>query len=346
MLPYLLVLSFVMCWIALEQKVLNRKSFWLPLIVLSLFSGVRSYRVGTDSGAYVRKFNNQLDIAYFEFNKTGEIAYQLLEYTLLTLTKNYFWLFFITGLIIVYCYLNIIKKYSVNYCFSIFLFITLGTYTFFFNGLRQGMAMALFVLATPYLLKKNFAFYLLICCLASLFHVTALFMIPFYFIVNLNIKPIYKVFFTFLGSLVTSRFLVAYVASTDERYEGYTEVSDKAGGLLILSFHIFLTFFIYIVGYIYKIKEDRFTKLLTFYAVGVFFIIPLAMLGTNPSGPQRLLSYFSWTLVLLLPIVTMKINNKYISIVAATLALIYFILTTSRFSSLTPYTLNPVFEIF
>ncbi len=39
MLPYLLVLSFVMFWITLEQKALGRKAFWLPLIVLALFAG-------------------------------------------------------------------------------------------------------------------------------------------------------------------------------------------------------------------------------------------------------------------------------------------------------------------
>ena len=56
MLPYLLVLGFVMFWIVLERKTLKRKAFFMPLIVLSLFAGVRSYLVGTDSGTYTRNF--------------------------------------------------------------------------------------------------------------------------------------------------------------------------------------------------------------------------------------------------------------------------------------------------
>ena len=346
MLPYLLVLSFVMFWITLEQKALNRKSFWLPLIVLALFAGIRSYYVGTDSPGYVRSFINPLDIDDFKFKENVEFGYQLLEYILLSLTRNYFWLFFITGLIVVYCYLKMIKKYSVNYLLSVFLFITLGTYVFFFNGLRQGLAMAIFVLATPYLLEKKLIPYILIALFASVFHISALFMVPFYLLSNIEIKKIYKVLISFFGSLISSRFLVSYLAESNQRYESYTEVSENPGGLLVLSFFTIIMIFIYFISSVYKIKEENFNRLFTFYAIGVAFIIPVAMLGTNPSGPQRLLTYFIWPLILLLPIVFKKINNILFSSVFVVLMIVYFILTVSRFSNLTPYVVNPIFEIF
>lgn len=346
MLPYLLVLSFVMFWIVLEKKTLNRKSFWVPLIVLSLFSGIRSFRVGTDSENYTRDFRISLDIYNFQFNESIEIGYQVLKYLLLVLTHNYFWLFWLSGLIVVYCYLKIIKRYSVNYWFSVFLFLTSGVYTFFFNGLRQGLAMAVFALAIPYLIEKRFFIYFVVCVVASLFHTTALFMVPFYFLVNFKIKLIYKVMITFLGSLFTVRFLIAYIAEENERYKGYAQVSESAGGFLTLGFYTLISFFIFFVIYIYKIKDEQLLKLFTFYTVGVFFIIPIAMLGANPSGPQRLLSYFTWTIVLMLPIVFKRINNIYITSISVFVFVIYFILATSKFSNLTPYIINPIFEIF
>lgn len=346
MFPYLLILSLVIFWILLEKKSLNRTSFWLPLITLTLFAGARSYRVGTDTGNYTRNFNSQLNVDYFRFNEDVEFGYQVLEYALLNVTSNYFWLLTITSSVIIYCYLKAIKRYSVNYVFSVFLFITLGVYTFFFNGLRQGIAMAFFSLAMPYLLDKKFISYLAVCIFASLFHITALFMIPFYFIVNLEIKPLYKILTTFLGSLLLSRLLVSYIASTNERYEGYTEVSEETGGFLSLSFFIVIMFLIIVINYVYKIKDEQFTKLFTFYSVGLAFVIPIAILGTNPSGPQRLLSYFTWTLFLILPIIFKKINSIYINSTAVVLFTIYFILTTTRFSNLTPYILNPIFKVF
>lgn len=346
MLPYLLVLGFVMFWIALEDKALNRKSFFLPLVVLTSFAGMRSYRVGTDSGTYTRDFRDNLNIYNFEFEEGVEIGYQYLEYILLRLNADYAWLFFITGAIVVFCYLYIFKKHSVNYAFSVFLFITLGSYTFFFNGLRQGLAMAIFALALPYLLKNKFVPYLLICLLAALFHTTSLFMIPFYFLVNLRIKPLYKIIATFLGSLFISSFLINYLALSNERYEGYTEAAEESGGILTLGFYTILMLFSYFIIRLYKIRDKETIKLFTFYAVGVVFIIPIAMLGTNPSGPQRLVVYFTWTLALILPVIFKRINNVYITSLAASLFVIYFFLTTSRFSNLTPYRINPIFEIF
>lgn len=346
MLPYLLVLGFVIFWIALEDKALNRKAFFIPLIVLSLFAGLRRFSVGTDSGTYTRDFRNNLDVNYFEFEEGVELGYQYLEYILLRFNADYVWLFFTTALFVVFCYLRIIKKYSVNYWFSVFLYVCLGYYTFFFNGLRQGIAMAIFTIAFPSLLEKKLIWYLLICFIGSLFHASILFMIPFYFVVNLRVKPIYKIIATFLGSLLVSRFLIHYIAGTNERYEGYTEVSETAGGYLTLGFQVILVVFIYFIIYIYKIKDKELLKLFTFYASGVLFIVPVAILGANPSGPQRLLSYFTWVSILLLPLVFKKLNNTYITAMATVVFLIYFILTTSTFSNLTPYIINPIFKVF
>ncbi len=346
MLPYLLVLGFVIFWIALEKTAVGRKSFWLPLLVLSLFAGMRSYRVGTDSGTYTRKFVSNLSTNYYNFREDVEFGYQLYEYLILKFTHNYFWLFFLSGLIVVYSYLHIIRRYSENYWLSVLLFVTLGIYTFFFNGLRQGIAMAIFALSLPYLLEKKFFYYLLVCIIASLFHKTALIMIPFYFLVNLRIKPLYKILAIFVGSLILSGPLVGYISSTNERYETYSEVAEKSGGILTLGFYVVLFVFIYIIIRHYKIKDQQFLKIFSFYGMGVVFLIPIAMLGTNPSGPQRLLTYFTWTLILILPVIFKKINNVYITSVSVIAFIIYFILTTSRFSNLTPYIINSAFEIF
>lgn len=346
MLPYLLILFFVMFWIWVEKESLNRKAFWLPLFILVLFASFRNYRVGTDTGTYVRNFINQLDYNYFDFRDGVELGYQLIEYSLLRITHNYFWLFFITSFVVVFCYLYVFRKNSKDYATSVFVFITLGTYTFFFNGLRQGLAMAIFALAVPYLIKRDFYKYFLICIIASFFHTTALLMIPFYLLVNLKVKLAYKLVATFLGSLILSRFLITYIASTNERYEGYAQTSENSGGLLTLGFYVIMLVILYIGSHIYKIKDKEFIQMFAFYALGVTFMIPIALLESNPSGPQRLLPYFTWTLALILPYLYKKINNKYIYIISFFFALIYFYLTTSRFSNLTPYTINPIFEIF
>lgn len=131
MLPYILILFFVMFWIWLEKESLNRKAFWVPFFTLVLFATIRNSTVGTDTGLYVKNFVTKLDPKYYQFHDGMEYGYLLLEYTVLNISHNYFWLFFVTSLIVVFLHLIVIKKYSVNYILSIFSFITLGGYTFF-----------------------------------------------------------------------------------------------------------------------------------------------------------------------------------------------------------------------
>jgi hypothetical protein len=44
-----------------EKYSLNRRAFWVPVLALSLFAGIRSYRVGTDTGAYVSNYISNLN---------------------------------------------------------------------------------------------------------------------------------------------------------------------------------------------------------------------------------------------------------------------------------------------
>ena len=344
MLPYFIVLVLVIFWVALENASLKRKSFWLPLLILSIFSGIRNYSVGTDSPGYTRMFRDNFPISDYTFSEHVEPGYQLLRYFLLSLTHNYFWLFFTTTLIIVGSYLFTIKRLSTNYTLSVFFFITLGAYTFSFNGLRQGIAVAIMALAAPYLIQKNFRVFLLIALIASAFHSTALILLPFYFLLHWKIKLPFKATGIFLTTLLISSTVISYLAANNPRYEVYTE-ETKAGGLVVLSFNIFIVIALYLVNYLYKIRDNNFHLLLQFYSLGVVFVIPFAILGTNPSGPQRMLNYFSWLIVILLPIALKKVNNIIIYLIAIMLSLVYFGLTTSTFSHLTPYTLNPIFEI-
>lgn len=345
MTPYILVLLFVMLWMVLEKEALNRNSFWMPLLILVLLASIRNYRVGTDTALYTSKFRSNFYIDDFVISEHKEYGYQLFEYVLLSFSHNYFWLLFTSSIIVVACYLKTIKKLSQNYIYSVFLFITLGTYTFFFNGLRQGIAMAIFSLATPYLIEKRLIPFLTVTLFASLFHVSALFMIPFYFILNVNIKNSYKYLIAFLSSLLGSKAIILYLASDNPRYEAYTEANERAGGYFILAFYISLMIMLFLIKNIYHIKDKRFTSLLTYYSIGIFFIIPITFLGTSASGPQRLLRYFTWVVVLLIPIALKKMNNIIIYLLSILLAITYFILTTSKFSNLVPYYLNPIFEV-
>lgn len=346
MTPYFFVLSFVIFWVYLEKIALNRKAFWVPLLLLSIFAGVRSHRVGTDSGTYTSDFRNQLNLEYFVFREDIEYGYQLLSYIILNFTHNYFWLFFVSSIIVVGSYLYIFKKISKDYLLSVYIFITFGFYTFYFNGLRQGLAMAITIWAIPYLIERKIFNFTLLIVTASFFHKSALIMFVMYLLINLKIKIEYKIGLTFLGSFFLSSLVVEYLASENNRYTAYTTSSENAGGYLVLGIFLVLGAIFYFFNNAKNIFDKSEYILLQLYLIGLIFLIPVALLGTNPSGPQRLLFYFVWPVAILLPTILLRINIKLIYLLFIALSGIYFYLRTTRFSNLTPYQINEIFRIF
>lgn len=206
--------------------------------------------------------------------------------------------------------------------------------------------MAIFFVSFPFLINKNFIKYLLVCIIASFFHISSLFMIPFYFIVNSKLKLEFKLILIFISSLLLSRTAINLLAEENEKYAGYSTASDNAGGLIILLFYFVIFILLYLVKKKISINNKEFHTLFYFYSCGIFFILGISFLQTNPSGPQRLLSYFILALIFLIPIVLKNLNNKIINLFVIIFLTVYFMLRLNRFSNYVPYTINPYFEIF
>lgn len=345
MLPYLALLSFVMFWIAIEEEAVNRRAFLIPFFALVLFASIRNWTVGVDTGAYTANFRHNLNPQSFEFNPYVEYGYQLLQYVLINFTHNYFWLFFICSSIVVFNNLHVLKRLSVDYWLSVLIFICFGGYTFFLNGLRQGMAMAIAIAATPYLIKKNFKTFFFIIILAASFHKTAWIMLMLYWIVHLRFKVELKVLGTLIASFLISGPFIQYLATENPKYESYTQASENAGGYLTYSLFLVIGIFCYIFGRNIAKKSLEYNLLEQFYLCGIFSLIPIVMLGTNPSGPQRLLFYYTWVIALLIPYIFKELKTPFVKLIFIICAVAYFYLSTTRFGNLTPYTLNPLFKV-
>lgn len=82
------------------------------------------------------------------------------------------------------CVVSIYRKYSCNFFITIFLFLASSDYVqWTHNGIRQFMAVSMTFAATDLLLKKRYLPYFCVVLFASLFHATALIMIPVSFVV-------------------------------------------------------------------------------------------------------------------------------------------------------------------
>lgn len=102
------------------------------------------------------------------------------------------------------------RKYSEDYWFSIFLFVSSTDYlSWTFNGIRQFTAVVMIYAATPFILKKKYIPSILIILLASTIHQSALLMIPVIFIIQgkaWNKKTVLCILLSLLALLFVDQF--------------------------------------------------------------------------------------------------------------------------------------------
>jgi hypothetical protein len=140
-------------------------------------------------------------------------------------------------------------------------------------------------------------------------------------------------------------------SSVDSRYSSYGTQLDTRGGVVVSLFNVLLL--IWFVGCRKVNKHILATKtydtLLVLYFLGALISILSVVLGVDPSGFLRMSWYFIQMNVFLLPMTIMSFrdnNTRYIITFSAVIFMtLYFYLTTSAFSNLSPYRFNPIIEV-
>lgn len=172
------------------QREYRYKFIWALIIFLPIIimAGTRGY-VG-DTYAYEKAFSDMPNAIsglaqYYSTlskDKGFYICSALIKIIVGSNVKIYFLILSaIQGL----CLVKIYQKYSINYAVSVFLFLASTDYiSWMYNGVRQFTAVVITFASVGFLLKNNKIKYIILIIIASLFHQSALILIPFAFVVN------------------------------------------------------------------------------------------------------------------------------------------------------------------
>lgn len=279
--------------------------------VIIFFAGARS-RVG-DTLAYIKMFNdyplfqNAHDIIFD--SSAREPGFRLFSILIKTfIADNYNVWFFIIAVISGICVMFPLYKYSCNFGVSAFLFMTSCQFTWMFNGMRQFLAAAIIFACTGLILKNRTLLYILIVCILSTIHQSALLLIPMYFIAKG--EPWNKRTMLFIGCIVlamlfTSKFtnlLTDVVEQTDyaSSVDEFKNTDDGTSPIRILVEAIPI-----ILAFIYRNKiKDKLTPVIklsinmSLIASGLYVISNIARSGILLG---RLPIYFSMYNLILLP---------------------------------------------
>lgn len=349
MTPYLLLLLFVVVVAYVGRRSRNvgvrRISIGILMLVFVAFAGLRDFRVGTDTSNYVQMFMFSESFDSVTAQRT-EVGYNFLAWLARNVSESYTALLLMIAAVVVSCYVPTIVKLTRRYETALYLFITLGIYTFFFNGARQGIAAAICFAAIPFLLQRRLIPYFLMVALASLFHQTAWLVLVLYPLATMAVdrRRLVALGGATVALVVFLQVFVGFAAELlDDKFAAYAEDGD-GGGQVLVAFLIGQGAMLYLLRGKVRDPEGHYGRLLNIYLIGLVPVLASTLSGVNPSGILRLHLYFSSVAMLLWPMVFLHLRAKSLRGVLALgfvgVTLLLFLLTTSAFSGLVPYGFN------
>jgi hypothetical protein len=257
-------------------------------------------------------------------------------------------LFTLAAIIVTLCFMMAIRKLSVNPAVSVFVLLTSGSLFYSFNGLRQGLAMAIYFLAIGAIYQRRFWVFLVCVAAACFFHYSAVMVLPTYFMVPRKNDVRYNVFIfvlTLISFLSFSK-LINLAGQVNPKYSAYGMVVEGGRGLVYASSLLAVGgFFLYFKSHIQQ-HRSLYDFLLNLYLLGLAVITLCVLTQTSASGIMRESGYLTSSQILLWPIVFVNVRqrlNRHSLLAAfALLSSVYYGMTLRAFSHLVPYTLNPL----
>jgi len=168
-----------------RAQILNKLCLVSVFLLLFAVSACR-LNVGNDYAKYVEFMHLINCNAYvpteFGFNWIVKLLYYLSGF------ENYLLVFAVFAFFTILFFLVAIYKQADSFGFSFFLFMAFGYYFQSFNTVRYYLALAIGLMAIPYVLRKEWVKFLLLVLLGATLHKSLLVVIPLYILASLTWK--------------------------------------------------------------------------------------------------------------------------------------------------------------
>ncbi|WP_394218325.1 EpsG family protein [Halobacillus trueperi] len=211
----------------------NKFFVLLALAILVIVSGLRS-NIG-DTYFYKRIYEiNDFTWAFIQSQK--DIGFGLLQALLKNISSDPQILVFTTALITNTLIILVLYKYSRLFELSLYVYITGGLFIVSMNGIRQVLAAAIAFTALRYIMNGNVKRYMIVILVASLFHQSALVLLPIYFLVRFKAWSKATVALLLLSVVIVIGFdqfsAVLFSAIEDTQYGEYKDFTEGGASFL------------------------------------------------------------------------------------------------------------------
>jgi hypothetical protein len=161
---------------------IQKAAFIFCFLILFTIAAIR-YNVGVDFGVYTRlQIPRVLSGDFGAVEPLGAIVF-IIGASL----GSYQYIFALIHLIIIFFVAKAIyRNYPIHYSLAIFLLLFTGFFNTSMNLMRQAMAMAVFLYSIKYIYERKIVKHYILIFIALMFHLTALFYLPAYFLYGLK----------------------------------------------------------------------------------------------------------------------------------------------------------------
>ena len=325
-------------------------------LALFITAGIRKgvgYDYNLYGGWYVDLIKIPMEEVMYKRQEKGFLVpFELMS----TLTMDYQLMFWVIAFVITVSVMLYIAFHAEKPWLSVFCFITFGLFFNSMNFMRQMIASCLMLLAMRFIRKKQFLPYLVLVIIASTFHVSALLMIPFYFILRIKLSGKLLIVYSVVTLLMFCLSQTVLDFFNDYIYKGYTitnpEVTNGTDPVYVVFFIVFI-----IAAFAVRkelLKTDEFNNVLLNC---MFFTVFFEIMGVRHAILSRFsLLFFIPAIVILVPRVILIIVNKFsnrfigdktkftaakitsIALVAVICGTMYTYMIANNYNGVMPYT--------
>ena len=295
----------------------NKKFIIVAFILLFAVIGLRDvYTGGSDAsgahGSYPITYRNIGNSDWASIGGKGEHNFNLGFYYLMKLIfdlteGNYQSFVTLLSLFTIFAYLRFIRKYSPSPIQSILYFLGLLYYTFFFDALKQALAMSVLLFAFDAIIEKRPVKYILIVSIGALIHFPALIFLPAYWLGRMKIGKGYLLLLASL--LITTYFFRDQILSIMLETYGGEEIEASMEGIRFLRNKAIVMIIIVVAAVILRPPSEDdsvYNACLVFAGIAIVF---QTFCGYNNIF-ERLADYYFHTSIVLLPLIFEKCDLK------------------------------------
>ena len=288
----IIVLIFVSVFIFSKNNYISNFAYFSVFLYLTLLSGFR-YDVGTDFSNYLHYFY-LIELGY---DDVAEISFvYLFKFSqFIGLTEQF--VFFVLALIISFGFISYFKYFCDKSGFlAIYLFFTVSIFYFAsFNLVRQFTAVAIFLFSVRYIIERRMFKYILMILFSSSFHISALLMLPLYFVMNknYNLKFYSLMFVIFLFS-----FQLIYMVGMKTPYFIYLE-RESVSSINKSSVMVFVTLSVFLFVFLcYQPKNNKSILINNMLFMSILMGVGLLFSSLPPMIFSRFNYFFSPALII------------------------------------------------